>query len=322
MLGILSALLFLAPEISSAWMDVLCFICLTCLVFTTVSVCNTLTEVYNLSRQEHRITLCQIFILVAVGIWIIGGILIFDIQKDSKSTMALGIVGSIFAIIFQDKIKGALTFINLRHHNLLKIGDWIKVPKLDVDGDVKAVSLTTVTLYNRDNTTSILPISALQSEHFINLQNMSDGKTYGRRMLKTLTLSSSCVHPVTKEEIDTLMTQHKDLSSFLSAEDLQEGMLNARLYRLYLYRWLMANPHVSQVPNLMVRWVEQNEYGLTLQVYAYLLECKLGEFEWRQSLVFEHMIASLEWFGLKLYQSPASFDVNDVHLINNNSNEE
>lgn len=81
--------------------------------------------------------------------------------------------------IFQDTIKGVVAFVHLRLNHLLYIDDWIQVPKLNVDGEVKRITLTTVTLYNWDTTTSSIPTSVLHNDHFINLQRMTDGKTYG-----------------------------------------------------------------------------------------------------------------------------------------------
>ena len=142
---------------------------LTAFALLAFSVCNTLTNIYNLRKNEGGITWCQISILIIIGLWIIGVIAIFNIQMTEKNTLVFGVVGGVLAWIFQDKVKGALAFIHLRLHHLLAIDDWIQVPKYHVDGVVNRVSLTTVTIYNWDTTTSTIPISALHSDHFINI---------------------------------------------------------------------------------------------------------------------------------------------------------
>ena len=267
---------------------------LTFFILLVISVCRSLSNIFNLTRNENGITWCQILILTAIGVWIIGAILIFNAQAGNVSTIVFGIAGSILAWIFQDKIKGAAAFIHLRLNHLLNIGDWIRVPKYNVDGEVTRVTLTTVTVYNWDTTTSTIPISTLQADHFINLQKMSDGKTYGRRMLRTFRLNTGSFRPVTTAEIDRL-------KQYLPESDLQVGVLNAHLYRLYIYHWLMAHPHISQRPRLIVSWQDQTENGLTLQIDAFIIDSDWSTFEWQQSQIIEHIIESMAWFGLRLY---------------------
>ena len=158
-------------------------------------------------------------------------IVILDIQKDSKYGLVFGLVGSVLAWIFQDKIKGAAAFLHIRSHKLIKIGDWIQLPGKGVDGEVKKVTLTTVTLCNWDTTTSTIPISALQQDHFINLENMAEGKTYGRQMVKNFILDTSCVRPLTEEEAARLRAG--EAGRYIPASQIQAGILNARLFREY-----------------------------------------------------------------------------------------
>ena len=211
---------------------------------------------------------------------------------------------------------------------MLNIGDWIEVPKYNVDGEVKSVSLTSVTIYNWDTTTSVIPISVLHSDHFKNLQRMTEGKTYGRQMLKSFILDTSWFRPLSTEEIDKIKEIIKEkaenrgemkkdsILNNLPTDEFREGALNARLYRLYIYHWLMNREHVSQQPRLMVRWKEQVEGGMTLQVYAFITDGGAAAFEWQQSQIVEHIIESLDWFGLRLYQSPSAYDVgnSNIHL--------
>ena len=303
-----------AHVVNSHWRQALRFVALTAFVAWAVSVCQTLTIIFNLRKQETGITWCQILILVAIGLWIIGFLFIFRIQNEDKSLVLFGLIGALMTWIFQDKVKGVVTFIHLRSHHLLNIDDWIQVPKYNVDGEVKRVTLTTVTIYNWDTTTSIIPISALHSDHFINLQNMSRGKTYGRRMYMSFTMDTRSFHSISNDEVDQLKNRFKtnNNSVALPEAEIHEGVLNAQLYRLYLYHWLMSHPHISQQPRLIVRWMEQKEGGMPLQVYAFIIDSRLDAFEWQQSQIVEHIIESLEWFGLRLYQSPTGYDVSKV----------
>ena len=48
---------------------------------------------------------------------------------------------------------------------------------------------------------------------------------------------------------------------------------------------------------------------MTLQVYAFIVDSSLVAFEWIQSQIIEHIVESMEWFGLRPYQSPSCYDV-------------
>ena len=286
---------------------------LTLAVWLSIKVCRTLTKVFSLRKQETSITWCQISILIAIIVWILGFLLIFDIQNKPRFAAAFGIGGTLAGWIFQDKIKGVLAFLHLRLHHLLSIGDWIVVPKYNVDGVVERITLTTVTLYNWDTTTSTIPISALHSDHFSNFQPMSDGKTFGRKMVKSFIFDTSWFYHLSKEEADNLK-QNKDITDFLAVEEINEGVLNAQLFRQYLFHWLMNQPSISQQPYLVVRWMEQSESGMPLQVQAFITDSGLVSFEWKQSQIIEHVMESMEWFGLRLYQSPSAYDVSNKNI--------
>ena len=290
------------------------FLALNLVVWLIIKSCRRLSGVFSLNKKEAGITWCQIAILAAVIAWIVGFVLIFHIHRHPASATVFGVAGSVAGWIFQDKLKGVVAFVHLRMHHLLNIDDWIQVPKYNADGEVKAVTLTTVTILNWDTTTSTIPISALQSDHFINLQNMADGKTYGRRMIKTFILDTECFHPVSAEEAEKLRSDSmSDVNRYLPAEEIKAGALNAHLFRIYLHHWLMANPHVSQKPHLIVRWMDQNGFGMPLQVYAFLLESEFCSFEWLQSRITEQIIESMGKFGLMLFQAPSA---DNIRIIN------
>ena len=311
------------------WIHGLEFLCLNLVILLTFKTCRRLIDVFNLRKEYTRVTWSYITILVGIGLWIIGFVLIFNIKDNPRVATAIGVVGTLLSWIFQDKIKGVVAFLHLRSHNLLKIGDWLMVDKLGVDGEVQQMTLTSVTVYNWDTTTSTIPISALQTEHFRNLQNMMEGRTYGRRMLKTFVLDTGWFRVLSREEIEKLKeriqsgketnTASNDeirdfLSKNLSLDEINEGVTNAQLFRLYIYHWLMNHKHISQHPRLIVRWMDHKEGGMELQVYAFIVDSSLAAFEWEQSKIIEHIIKSLDWLGLRLYQSPSAYDVSNSNV--------
>ena len=290
---------------------------LTLFFWLLIMVCRSLTNIFSLKKNETGITWCQISILIAIGLWIIGFVIIFDIKSHPRFATALGISGTIITWIFQDTLKGVMAFIHLRLNHLLCIDDWIQIPKSGIDGQVVRVTLTTVTIYNWDTTTSSIPTSMLHSDHFINLQKMLKGKTYGRRMLKTFIMDTRWFHVMSKEETDKIR-QSENIVKYLPAEEIKDGMSNAQLFRLYLFHWLMNHSHISHHPQLIVRWQEHTGNGMPLQVYAFITDSTLASYEWQQSQIIEHILESMDWFGLHLYQSPSSYDYSNSNLYMSN----
>ena len=209
----------------------------------------------------------------------------------------------------------------------MNVDDWIAVPKFNVDGEVKRVTLTTVTVSNWDTTISTFPISTLYSDHFINYQHMAEGKTYGRKMSKTFILDTSWFRPLSKAEINILKEKINMKASDANGEqgndsipdnllpsEIEDGMLNAKLFRIYFFHWMMNHKSISQQPRMVVRWKEQTEGGMPLEIYAFITKTSLAAYEWQQSQIIEHFIETLDWFGLRLYQSPSAFDVSNKNI--------
>lgn len=288
---------------------------LTMLVVLVFRVSSALMKVYNLRRKEKYITRCYVAMLLSIGAWVIGFLILFDISKDSRYYVAIGLIGSLLTWIFQDKIRGAVTYFHLKMIGQLNIGDWIMVPSLNADGEVKHITLTTVTIYNWDTTTSVIPISAFSSGHFKNLEKMTEGKTYGRRMLRSFIFDTSWFRSLKAEEVGEIMAKHPEVKEYIPSEELEDDILNAHLYRIYLYHWLMRQPYISQQPRLIVRWNEQVNTGMPLQVYTYITEGSVVPFEQKQSLITEHIIESMKWFNLRLYQSPSAFDASNSNIF-------
>lgn len=301
------------------------FAAATLIVIIVWHVVRTLTPIYCLLKAESRITYSQIALLASFGIWLICTVMIFNIGSGSNDnpshSVIIAIIGAVLSWIFADTIKSVVAFFYLRANNLLKIGDWIQAPSHGIDGVVKQITLTTVTLENWDTTKSSFPTYILHSGHFKNNQDMLDGKTYGRRMMKTFIIDTGWIHTMSDEDINKLKgisnldAEKKEfLNWFLSNQTTKASVLNIELYRQYVYHWLMHHPHISHEPRLVVRWLEQVPEGLPLQVYAFITDSSLAPYEWQQSQIIEHIIEALAWFHLQLYQSASGYDASNCNV--------
>ena len=289
-------------------------------------VVQKLNTIFCLRKQETRITWSQIILLIVIGLFVISLVEFLNPQKDSPEATMLGGAGLVLGWIFQDTIKSVAAFFYLRANGLLKIGDWIEVEPQGIDGIVKRVSLTTVTLENWDTTTSAFPTFILHSQHFKNNQKMMDGKTQGRQMQKTFIFDTGWIQYLKGEELDTLKKRIAKYNPSMTAfydyyiEKLREEkvgadkILNIQIFRHYIYHWLMQHEHISHEPRLIVRWLEQKNEGLPLQIYAFITDSYLAPFEWQQSQIIEHIIESMAWFNLQLYQSASGYDASNSNI--------
>ena len=283
---------------------------LWCVWFVT----KTLNKIFSLRRQETYITCSQISLLSAFGLWIVVIVSCINFQKDNPTdTVVITVFGAVLGWIFQDTIKSVAAFFYLRANGLLQIGDLITVPAKGIEGFVRTISLTTVTIENWDTTTSAFPTYILHTEHFKNSQRMMEGKTLGRLMKKTFVIDSGWIHPLTDNDVKRLRNE-LDVENFFIEKEVKCGKLNIEVFRLYLYHWLMNNPNVSQQPRLIVRWLEQTSDGLPLQLFVYLTDTMLDAFEWQQSKVMEHVIKAMGWFDLQLYQNPSGYDASNSNI--------
>ena len=283
---------------------------LWCVWFVT----KTLNKIFSLRRQETYITWSQISLLSAFGLWIVVIVSCINFQKENPTdTVVITVLGAVLGWIFQDTIKSVAAFFYLRANGLLQIGDLITVPAKGIEGFVRTISLTTVTIENWDTTTSAFPTYILHTEHFKNSQRMMEGKTLGRLMKKTFVIDSGWIHPLTDNDVKRLRNE-LDVENFFIEKEVKCGKLNIEVFRLYLYHWLMNNSNVSQQPRLIVRWLEQTSDGLPLQLFVYLTDTMLDAFEWQQSKVMEHVIKAMGWFDLQLYQNPSGYDASNSNI--------
>lgn len=294
----------------------------TLLLFDVMWVVHKLTPIFSLRRQEMRITVSQIFVLVAFGGWLIATVITAGLNEQSN--LAIAIIGCILGWIFQDTVKSVVAFVYVRINDMIHINDWIQVDSRKIDGCVKSITLTMVTVENWDTTLTSFPTYLLHSDDFRNLQPMLNGETHGRRMFIAFTIDSGWIQPVSKEDAEYIVN-HLDIDDYFKNEiirsavakayESQREVLNIHLFRLYIRHWLMVNPKISRLPRLVVRFLEPTECGVPLQIYAYIIDLSLEAFEWVQSEIIEHVIQSMGWFNLRLYQSPSGYDASNSNIF-------
>lgn len=249
--------------------------------------------------------------LCSFGLMLVYVMVVFKI--DSESFLPFGLCATVLGLLFKDSIIGIVTYYQLRSGGLLHIGDWIEVPEKGIDGIITDISLVNVTIMNWDNTKSNVAISLLKTESFKNYQDMVEGKTTGRRIFCKFIIDSDCIEEMTPEKIEVLrnnlIERGEDTISLDYSTKNKKNMLNVYLFRMYLSHWLMNHVELTRYPYLLVYLSEPTPDGLPLHIFTFATKSTYVYFESTKSMVIEHIIMAMDWFGLRLYQKPSMDDM-------------
>lgn len=262
-------------------------------------------------RKDSYNHLLQTAVLICIGIFIVFIILHFNI--NDKSFLPFSFCAAVLGLIFNDSIKGIVAYYHLRANNLLHIGDWIEVPSQNIDGEIVEITLVTVSVRNWDNTVSNVAIVSLQNGAFKNNQCVMDGLTTGRMIDSTFIVDTSSIHSTDDEEVEKLKTmlleKGEDPIAINQINAGNTAETNIHLFRLYINHWLMNNPELTRYPRLIVCLKEPAPDGIPLQITVFSVRTAFMQYEDVRSAVIEHVIVSMEWFGLRLYQRPSLEDM-------------
>lgn len=283
---------------------------------------NIFNLVYQRNPKSHNkpikgyLQLVKLIIFIVCALMIIGTFL----KKDVFTLLAgFGAMAAVLMLVFQNTILSLVASVQIASYDMVRIGDWIEMPNLGADGDVIDISLHTVTVQNFDKTYTTIPTNRLVTDTFKNWRGMTD---IGRRRIKrALFIDQSSVRFLTTEEINKLKYV-KVLAPYLERKDTElgrwnqhiDGELNQRrltnlgTFRAYVLQYLREHEGIAQDQSLIVRQLQPTAEGLPLEIYAFANTIAWVPYEDIQSDIFDHLLASIEEFGLRVYQAPSGAD--------------
>ena len=239
--------------------------------------------------------------VLQVLLFFVGGIIMIAIlvNKSPASLFAgLGASAAILMLVFKDTILGFVAGIQLSANDMVRLGDWITLPSGNANGVVQEITLNTVKIQNFDNTISTVPPYSLVSNPFQNWRGMVESG--GRRVMKNITLDLTTLKFCTPEMLDNFRKEIPLLADYQP----EEGVIptNSQVYRVYIERYLCSLPVVNQDLDLIISQKEVTEYGVPIQVYFFSRNKIWKEYERIQSDIFDHLLAMVPKFELKVYQ--------------------
>ncbi|TCS36093.1 miniconductance mechanosensitive channel [Paucimonas lemoignei] len=262
---------------------------------------------------------------------LLGGIVIVAALIDRSPLIllsGLGAMSAVLMLVFKDTILSFTAGVQLTSNDLLRVGDWIEMPQVGADGSVIDIALHTVKVQNWDMTITSIPTWRLMSESYKNWRGMS--QSGGRRIKRSLRLDVASVHFLDDSEIRRL-ARIELLRPYLEEKMLHLTQTNAGLrrklgdqsaepanlrrltnigtFRAYVGAYLKANANIRQDMTLMVRTLEPTSEGIPLELYCFTATTAWAIYEGIQGDIFDHLLAILPEFGLKLYQHPSGNDI-------------
>ncbi len=241
----------------------------------------------------------------------------------------LGAMAAVLMLIFQDTLLSLVASVQISSNDLVRVGDWIEVPELNADGDVIDIALHTVKVQNWDKTITMIPTKRLISDSFKNWRGMTDAG--GRRIKRSLYLDQQSVHFLDVEEVRRLH-RFSLLGEYLKGKQQEIEEWNTRLaesgmepvntrrltnigcFRAYIVNYLRSHPEVNKSLTLMARQLNPTADGLPLQVYCFTNTTSWIPYEGIQSDIFDHLMAILPEFGLRLFQHPSGADLSELGI--------
>ena len=288
----------------------ICWIYIT--IVTVKLICSVFSALYAISCEHEKYkhhSLKAFYQMLKLVVICIGVIVVIStlIHKNPIAILTgLGAGTAVLMLVFQDTIKGLVAGVQLTANDMLRPGDWIAMPKYGADGSVMEVTLTTVKVKNWDNTVTTVPPFALVNDSFQNWRGMFESG--GRRVKRSINIDMNTVRFCTAEEYASIKDQPW-MKNFVPTGGKE---VNLHIFRHYLEEYIRKHPKVHKEQTMMVRQLQPTAQGLPLELYFFSADTAWIKYEELQAEVFDHLLAVMPEFGLKVFQSPSGKDFTGI----------
>lgn len=300
------------------------------IIYVANALLNSALEIYNTTAYALHRPIKGYVQLVKILVYFMSAIMIISILLERDPTYlltGLGAVAAVLLLVFKDTILGFVASIQLSANNMVKIGDWIEMKSHGADGTVLDITLNTVKVQNWDKTISTIPTYALVSESFNNWKGMEESD--GRRIKRSVSIDMSTIkfcdaamlHRFEKFDLirEYVIQKEKELKEYnagknLSEEDYISGrhQTNVGVFRKYLEVFLKEHPMINTEMTFLVRQLHPTGKGLPIEIYVFSKDQRWANYEAIQSDIFDHVLAVVPEFELKVFQEPSGADISNL----------
>lgn len=291
---------------------------------------NVINDIYRTHPISKIRPITGLLQVIKIVVYIIIGILIIADLMDKDPLVLLGGIGAfaaVFSFVFKDAILGFIAGIQLTANDMLRIGDWIDMSKYGADGDVIDITLTTVVVQNFDKTIVTIPAYSLISDSFKNWRGMTEFG--GRRIKRAIYIDVNSISFCTPEMIDKfkkiellkdyLADKEYEIENYNKEKSLDEmlqingrHLTNIGTFRAYVMNYIKNHPGLLTDRLLIVRQLAPEDKGLPMEIYGFTATTDWVQYEGIQSDIFDHVLAIVGEFGLRVFQNPSGRDLNNL----------
>ncbi len=311
------------------WIEKIAFVILSLAVALTmdrlISVGLTLYEEHPISRRWPLKGYAQIVkLIVYIGAVVVAFCVILD-KSPWGIISGLGAMSAILMLVFRHTILSFVASFQVITQDLIRIGDWIEMPKYNVDGEVVDITLTNLIVRNWDKTLVVVPTYKLLEDSYKNWRGMQESGA--RRIKRAIYIDQHSVKICDEKMIERLKRIHlikdyietklKEIEEYNISQgiDTEASILNGRrltnlgTFRIYIEEYLKQHPKIRKDMTLMVRHLQPTPQGLPLEVYAFVSDTRWVHYEKIQADIFDHILAAIQEFDLRVFQFPSGFDL-------------
>ena len=290
------------------------------------SILLAIREIYHTSDVSFHRPIRGYLDGIKIIAYVMAGIFIVSILTGKSPWGVLSILGGftvVLMLVFKDTILGFVASIQLSGHDMVRVGDWIEMPKYGADGDVIDVTIHTVKVRNWDKTITTIPTYSLVSDAFKNWRGMSESG--GRRIKRALHIDMRSIKFCTDEMLERfqqfdliknyILEKQKEIAGYnqehsTNTEQLINGrrQTNIGVFRAYIIAYLKHHPKIHQGMTFLVRHLEPTQYGLPVQIYVFSNDQVWANYEAIQADIFDHLLAAVPEFDLRVFQNPSGYD--------------
>ena len=296
------------------------------------AILSALLAIYGKSAIAKEISITPFVQVLKLGLYFVTGILLLSLLLQKTPLYFLSGLGALTAVlmfVFKDVLMGFVAGIQLIANKMVAPKDWIEMPKYGADGDVIEITLTTVKVQNFDNTITTIPTYALINESFKNWRNMN--LSGGRRIKRYVNIDLGSIKFCSSEMLEQfkriqlisqyIQNRQEEILVYNKKHQVDESTLvngrrltNIGVFRSYVEAYLRQHPMIHKDMTFLIRQLSPSENGLPIEIYVFCKDTNWTAYEAIQADIFDHILAVVPEFDLRVFQEPSGSDFQKIAL--------
>lgn len=285
-------------------------------------------DIYNNYEVSRRISITSFVQAARIIVVCLTLVLAISATLSTSPGVFLGSLAAFTAVlllIFREPMLNLVSSIWIFTTQIVHKGDQIEIPAYDIRGEVMEISLHTVLVRQREDMTyKTVPTRVLLSEGVKNWRGVAAAG--GRRIQRSIWIDMGTIRFLNEQDLAPLK-RIQALTSYLeryqrppAPGDVFEdspttllvngsGVTNIGAFRVYAEAYLRQHPCIHQGHTILVRQLQPKECGLPIEIYVATNDTRWPEYERIQADIFDHLLAVLPFFCLRVYQGLSGADI-------------